>query len=304
MEAQLHTNGPSVSGQFSGPIKVAKTSMLKITFEKFAKNKLALIGLVLFLLVVILALLTPYIAPYDPTAQNLLYSLKPPSKAHWMGTDDFGRDILSRILYGSRVSLTVGIVTVLGTVAIGTTIGAIAGYYGGKIDNILMRFVDIMISFPHIFLLIAVVTILKPSMKNIIIVLIALGWTGIARIVRGQFLSLKEQDYVLSARSIGMSDFRLIFLHILPNAIAPIIVAATLGIGGTILQESVLSFLGLGIQPPIASWGNMLQGAQSITIMLTAWWYPLFPGLMILLTVLCVNFIGDGLRDALDPRSK
>ncbi|MGZ4105892.1 MAG: ABC transporter permease, partial [Tumebacillaceae bacterium] len=225
-----------------------------------------------------------------------------PSAAHWLGTDDMGRDIFSRMIYGARVSLTVGVVSVLGTMVIGVTVGALAGYYGGWVDNLLMRFVDIMISFPSIFLLIAVVSILEPSMKNIIIVFAVLNWTSAARLVRGEFLSLKSREYVMAARTIGMSNTRIIFLHMLPNAIAPIIVAATLSIGNTILAESALSFLGIGIQPPMPSWGNMLQGAQDISIMLDAPWYPIVPGLMILLTVVSINFIGDGLRDAFDPR--
>ena len=283
---------------------VAKTSMRKLIWERFVRNKLAVVGLVLLGLIVVLSLLAPVLATHDPAEQNLLYKLKPPSSEHLLGTDDLGRDIFSRLLYGGRVSLTVGLLAVLGSMTIGTTIGAIAGYYGGKIDNVLMRFVDVMIAFPQILLLIAVVSILKPSLQNMIIVLMVLGWTGTARLVRGEFLSLKNREFVLAARTIGMKDRRIIFSHILPNAMSPIIVAATLGIGGTILVESTLSFLGLGVQPPTASWGNMLQGAQSITILLTAPWYPIFPGLMILLTVLSINFIGDGLRDALDPRLK
>lgn len=299
---ELETSKTTVAVNSPPVLKYKKTSMSKIFWERFSRNKLAVIGLVIIVTIILLALLAPVIAPYDPAKQNLLHRLKPPSAIHFLGTDDLGRDIFSRILWGARVSLTVGFVAVLGSITIGTFIGAIAGYYGGKLDSFLMRAVDVIISFPSIFLLITVVSILKPSLMNIILVFIAFGWTGTSRLVRGEFLTLKNREYVLAAQTVGMSDARIIFRHILPNAMASIIVTATLAVGGTILAESTLSFLGLGIQPPTASWGNMLQGAQNITIMLTAWWYPLFPGLMILITVLAINFIGDGLRDALDPR--
>jgi peptide/nickel transport system permease protein len=198
--------------------------------------------------------------------------------------------------------LSVGIFAVLFNVIIGITVGSIAGYYGGKIDGLLMRFTDVMLSFPQQFVLIAVVTILKPSLFNIIMVFIVFGWMAKARLLRGQILTVKNREYVDAARTIGMSDFRIIFRHILPNALAPVIVSATLQMGGLILTESTLSFLGLGIQPPTASWGNLLQSAQSLTIMTKAPWYPFIPGFMIFLTIMCFNFIGDGLRSAFDSR--
>ncbi|WP_018130463.1 oligopeptide ABC transporter permease [Effusibacillus pohliae] len=302
---RLQTDGAATGVQpVAGTLPIKKTSMLRIIWERFSRNKLAVAGLVFILLVAVLAILAPWIAPYDPAEQDLLKKLKPPSAEHWLGTDDFGRDIFSRLLHGARISLSVGILTVLGWIVIGTAVGALAGYYGGKVDNILMRMVDIIIAFPDILLLIAVVSMFKPSVANIILILILLRWTSIARLVRGEFLSLKNREFVLAAKTLGLSDVRIIFVHILPNALAPIIVASTLGIGYTILTESALSFLGLGVQPPTASWGNMLQGAQSISILMKAPWYPVAPGLMILLTVLSVNFVGDGLRDALDPRLK
>jgi peptide/nickel transport system permease protein len=271
-------------------------------WERFKQNKTALISLYIIGGLIVLALLAPWIAPFDPADQNLLNKLKPPSKEHWFGTDDLGRDLFSRVLYGARISLSVGIFAVLFNVIIGITVGSIAGYYGGKIDGLLMRFTDVMLSFPQQFVLIAVVTILKPSLFNIIMVFIVFGWMAKARLLRGQILTVKNREYVDAARTIGMSDFRIIFRHILPNALAPVIVSATLQMGGLILTESTLSFLGLGIQPPTASWGNLLQSAQSLTIMTKAPWYPFIPGFMIFLTIMCFNFIGDGLRSAFDSR--
>jgi peptide/nickel transport system permease protein len=271
-------------------------------WERFKQNKSALISLFIIAGLIVLALLAPWIAPFDPTEQNLLNKLKPPSMNHWFGTDDLGRDLFSRVLYGARISLSVGIFAVLFNVIIGITVGSIAGFYGGKIDGLLMRFTDVMLSFPQQFVLIAVVTILKPSLFNIIMVLIVFGWMAKARLLRGQILTVKNREYVDAARTIGMSDFRIIFRHILPNALAPVIVSATLQMGGLILTESTLSFLGLGIQPPTASWGNLLQSAQSLTIMTKAPWYPFIPGFMIFLTIMCFNFIGDGLRSAFDSR--
>lgn len=285
-------------------IKKKKETMLTIAWERFIRNKLALIAAFVLIIIIFAAIFAPQLATHDPSKQVLRDRLAPPSLNNYLGTDDLGRDIFSRLLYGARVSLLVGFLSVAGSLTIGTIYGAISGYYGGRVDNIMMRIVDVFIAFPSLFLLITVVTILEPSIFNIIVVFIIFGWTGSARLIRGEFLSLKKRDFVDAARVMGASDFRIIFRHILPNAIAPIIVAGSLGVAGTILGESALSFLGLGVQPPDASWGNMLQGAQNFTIMIEAWWYPLFPGLMIFITVLCLNFIGNGLRDALDPRMK
>ncbi|MFD0715381.1 oligopeptide ABC transporter permease [Paenibacillus sp. GCM10027626] len=272
------------------------------SWERFKQNKIALVSLFIMLALILIAVLAPWIAPYDPAAQNLLNRLKPPSSEHWFGTDEYGRDLLTRVMYGARVSLSVGIFAVVFNVIIGVLVGSIAGYYGGKIDSILMRFVDIMLSFPFMFALITVVTLLRPSLFNIIAVLVAFGWMTKARLLRGQILSVKNREFIDAARTIGMSDARIIFRHVLPNALAPVIVSATLQIGTMILTESSLSFLGLGIQAPDASWGNLLQGAQSLTILSKAPWYPIIPGFMIFLTIMCFNFIGDSLRSALDSR--
>ncbi|QOY37417.1 oligopeptide ABC transporter permease [Anaerobacillus isosaccharinicus] len=279
-----------------------RRSLLSIIVAKFLQNKLAVIGLVMLAIIVFSALLAPWIAPHDPDFQNLRNRLAAPSAEFLLGTDHLGRDIFSRLLFGGRVSLFVGFVAMIGAVTIGTTVGAVAGYFGGLVDSILMRLVDIIISFPNIFLLITLVAVLEPSIDKLIMVFAFLSWTGTARLVRGEFLTLKKREFVLAARTIGMSNTRIIFGQILPSAFGPVIVAATLAVGGFILAESALSFLGLGVQPPTSTWGNMLTYSQSVTIFRTAWWYPTFPGLMILLTVLSFNFVGDGLRDALDPR--
>lgn len=278
--------------------------MSSIIFNKFIKNKLAVIGAVYLLLIILAAAFADVIAPHDPNQQQLLKKLTPPGGEYILGADNLGRDTLTRLLYGARVSLIVGFVSVGGSIFIGTVVGAVAGYYGGKIDAFLMRFVDVMISFPSIFLLIILVTMFEPSITTLIFVFAIFGWTGTSRLVRGEFLTHRSREYVLAAKTIGIPSYKIIFAHILPNAMGPIIVSATLGVGGVILAESALSYLGLGIQPPTPSWGNMLQSAQTLPIMLNSWWYPLFPGLAILLTVLAFNFVGDGLRDAFDPKIK
>lgn len=277
-------------------------SLGKIAFNKFVSNKLAVIGSIAIFIIVTTALAAPLIVSHAPNTQNLINQLAPPSAEHLLGTDDLGRDTLSRLLYGSRVSLAVSFAAVAGIILIGTIIGAVAGYFGGVIDSILMRFVDLIISFPQIFLLITLIVVLEPSLTTLILVFALFSWTGTARLVRGEFLSLRSREYVLAVKTMGIRTWKIIFSHILPNAIGPVIVSATLQVGYVILAESTLSYLGLGVQPPTSSWGNMLQNAQDYNIMLNAWWYPLFPGLMILITILSFNFVGDGLRDALDPR--
>ncbi len=257
-------------------------------------------GLVVILSFAIVALLAPYLAPYDPTKIDVYNILSPPNSSHIFGTDELGRDVFSRMLWGSRASLKVGFMAVGIAISIGIIVGAIAGYYGGRIDALLMRFVDMMLTFPTFFLILAVIAIVEPSISTIMIVIGVTGWMDVARLVRAEFLTLKERDFVLAARAIGMSDLRVIGRHILPNALSPVFVAATFGIAGAILVESGLSFLGLGVQPPEPSWGNILtSGKENITV---AWWLSLFPGLAILLTVLSYNLVGEGLRDALDPR--
>jgi peptide/nickel transport system permease protein len=230
---------------------------------------------------------------------NLPQALLPPSSAHWLGTDQLGRDVLSRLIHGARISLVIGFIAVGVAVVVGTLAGALAGFYGGWVDTALMRFVDTMLAFPSIFLLLSIIAIVEPSIYTIMAVIGFTGWMGVARLVRAEFLSLKEREFVLAARVLGASSLRIITRHLLPNALAPILVAATLGVGGAILTESVLSSLGLGVQPPTPSWGNILTDGQE-TLSL----YPLlaiFPGLMIFLTVIAINAIGDALRDALDP---
>jgi peptide/nickel transport system permease protein len=274
--------------------------LLKIIGKRFSRNRLSVIGAVTVLLLITISLLAPFIAPYDPTAIDVRHTLSPPSKTHLLGTDELGRDLLSRIIWGSRVSLKVGFVAVGIAIVIGIVIGAIAGFYGGKVDAILMRFVDIMLAFPTFFLILAVIAILEPNIFTIMAVIGITSWMDVARLVRAEFLSLKERDFVGAARAVGVSDTRLIFRHILPNALSPVFVAATFGVAGAILIESGLSFLGLGVQPPDPSWGNILTaGKDNIEI---AWWLSVYPGLAILITVLSYNLVGEGLRDALDPR--
>lgn len=268
--------------------------------ERLLANRLALAGLVVVAVLILAALSAPLIAPHDPNAIDVDAILLPPSIDHIFGTDVLGRDVFSRMLYGSRVSLEVGLVSVGIATLIGVVLGALAGYYGGWLEASVMRFTDMMLCFPTFFLILAVIALLNPSIINIMIVIGLTGWMGVARLVRAEFLSLKEREYVLAARSLGAGDLRIIFRHILPNAMAPVLVAATLGVAGAILTESGLSFLGLGVQAPDPSWGNILaEGKDNLEI---AWWLSVFPGLAILVTVLGYNLLGEGIRDALDPR--
>ncbi|MBF0557288.1 MAG: ABC transporter permease [Nitrospirae bacterium] len=274
--------------------------MLKIIWRRFRENPLSVTGLAIILVLAMVAVFAPFIAPYKPTAINVYNVLSPPDTAHLFGTDDLGRDVLSRMIWGSRASLKVGFFAVGIAITIGIVLGAIAGFYGGVIDGLIMRFVDIMLAFPTFFLILAVIAIVEPSLPTIMAIIGVTSWMDVARLVRAEFLSLKERDFVSSARAIGASDFRIIFKHIIPNALSPVFVSATFGIAGAILIESGLSFLGLGVQPPEPSWGNILtSGKDNITV---AWWLSLFPGLAILVTVLSYNLVGEGLRDALDPR--
>ena len=271
-------------------------------WEMFYKNKLAPTGFAIVVALFVISIFAPWIAPYDPGAIDLKQVLESPSAEHWFGTDQLGRDVLSRMIWGARVSLKVGFVATGLAILIGMVLGAIAGYYGGWIDTLIMRFVDIMLCFPAFFLILAVIAFLEPSIWNIMLVIGLTGWMGVTRLVRADFISLRERDFVRAARAIGAGDLRIIFLHILPNALASILVAATLGIAGAILTESALSFLGIGVQPPTPSWGNILTaGKDNIDI---AWWLSLYPGLAILITVVGYNLLGEGIRDASDPRLK
>ena len=268
--------------------------------ERFRRNRFAVGGGLLVLFLFLIALLAPVISPYDPGHIDTNILLQPPSSEHWLGTDELGRDVFSRMMYGARISLMVGFVAVGIATVIGVVIGAVSGYYGGWVDEIMMRFVDVMLTFPSFFLILAVIAMLEPSIMNVMVVIGITGWMGVARLVRAEFLSLRKRDFVAAAQSIGQSDFAIIFKHILPNAMAPVLVSATLGIAGAILTESALSFLGIGVQPPTPSWGSILtEGKNYIEF---AWWLSLFPGLAILFTVLGYNLLGEGLRDALDVR--
>lgn len=295
---------------------------LKIFWRRYKKHKLAVFGLIVLIILYACAIFAPLLAPYDPngTPDDLLFTDKAPTfkpytdfningeevvfKPNYFGRDELGRDVFSRCLYAGRISLTVGFVSVGIYVLIGIIWGAIAGYYGGIVDSIMMRIVDAIMSIPTMMLLITILAVFKPNLYNVMIVIGLTGWTGVARYVRAEFLSLKKRDFVEAAKCIGCTNARIIFKHILPNAMAPVIVAATMGIAGAILTESTLSFFGLGVQPPTASWGNMLTNAQELNTMLQSPWKAFYPGFLIFITVLSFNFVGDGLRDALDPKLK
>ena len=269
-------------------------------WSRLIRDKLAVVGLLIVLGFVVLSALTPAIAPYNPSTIDVDNILAPPSAAHLFGTDDLGRDVFTRMLYGTGISLKVGFVAVGIAVLIGTFLGAISGYYGGIIDVIIMRFVDIMLCFPSFFLILAVIAFMEPSIFNIMAVIGFTSWMGITRLVRAEFLSLRERDFVLAVRAMGASNARIIFGHILPNAMAPVLVSATLGVAAAVLTESALSFLGIGVQPPTPSWGNMLTQGQNVLGI--AWWLSFYPGMAILITVLGYNLLGEGIRDAIDPR--
>jgi len=272
------------------------------TIKKIIRNKLALFGLIIVMTLFTIAVFAPLISPYNYKNIDVQNILMPPSSTHFFGTDDLGRDVCSRMIWGARISLAVGFVSVGISTLIGITLGALAGYYGKFVDIIIMRFVDIMLCIPGFFLILAVIAFLGSNIFNIMIIIGLTSWMGVARLVRAEFLSLKEREFVLGAKASGASDFRIIFIHILPNALSPVFISAVLGVAAAVLLESSLSFLGLGIQPPTPSWGNILtEGKSNIEI---AWWLSVFPGLAILITVLGYNLLGEGLRDALDPKFK
>jgi len=275
-------------------------SKLTQFWRYFRRSRLAVGGMVVIPITFFIAGLASSLAPYDPGKTDVSFKLKPPSLQHYLGTDQLGRDVFSRMLYGSRISLSVGFVAVAISIFIGIIVGAAAGYYGRWVDALLMRFVDIMLCFPTFFLILTVVVLLSPSIFNIMVVIGITSWEGTARFVRAEFLTLRERDYVQAAKALGARNLRIIFRHILPNALAPVFVTATLGVASAILVEAGLSFLGFGVQPPAPSWGNILTEGR--TYIFDAWWLTIFPGLAILITVLSFNLLGEGLRDALDPR--
>ncbi|HIJ80082.1 MAG TPA: ABC transporter permease [Desulfuromonadales bacterium] len=283
-------------------MEIRHSYIISVFWPRLRRNRLAMAGGAVVLALFAISLLAPLFTPYHPSAINAFSVLSPPSWQHWFGTDELGRDVLSRVLYGSRVSLKVGFVAVGIAVSIGTVVGLVSGYYSGAVDAVLMRMVDIMLCFPAFFLILAIITFLEPSIWYIMMVIGLTGWMGVARLVRAETLSIRETEYVLAARCIGCSNARIMFRHILPNAVSPVLVSATLGIAGAILTESALSFLGIGVQPPTPSWGNILTSGKDYIEF--AWWLSLFPGLAILVTVLAYNLLGEGIRDALDPRVK
>ncbi|MBI3941900.1 MAG: ABC transporter permease [Chloroflexi bacterium] len=274
-----------------------------MAWRRFRRHRLALFGIGMLCFLIFLALFAPWLAPHNPNAIDLPNSFSPPTSLHLLGADENGRDTLSRLLYAAQVSMSVGLVAVSIYLTIGILLGLVAGYYGGLIDSVLMRFTDAVLSFPTFMIILAFVAAIGPSIFNVMIAIGVLGWPGTCRLVRGQVLSVRQQDFILAASATGIPDRRIMLRHILPNVIAPVIVVATFGIGGAILTEAGLSFLGLGVQPPTASWGNMLSEAQTLRVLEGMPWLWLPPGITIALAVLSINFIGDGLRDALDPHT-
>jgi peptide/nickel transport system permease protein len=287
--------------------------LLTMAWQRFRRDKLAMAGTAVLILLIALAasapLLARHVTGYTPEQIELGGTLKPPGyrssedvAVHWLGTDELGRDVLTRAIYGGRVSLYVSVLAVLISLTVGTVIGAIAGFYGSWVDNVLMRFVDIMLSIPGLFLLILISVVFRPGVTGLAFVIASLSWMGTSRLVRGEFLALKARDFVDAAKIVGVGNSRIIFRHILPNATSPIIVSATLALGGVILTEAALSFLAFGVQPPTPSWGNMLTNAQQY--LYRAPYLIVIPGFFILVTVLSGNLMGNGLRDALDPKMR
>ncbi len=296
-EGALTLRNAATSGQ-----KVDRPGRRRL--RAFTKHRFAMVGLFVILLMIVVAVLAPVIATHDPNRVDLLAAAQSPSRDHLLGTDEIGRDVFSRVVYGARVSLSVGLVSVAIYVAIGTVLGSISGYFGGFIDSLIQRMTDTVMCFPGLIIIIAAVSILGPSILNVMIIIGLLTWPGLCRIVRGQFLSLRQHEFVEAARVSGAGDLRIIFTHILPNAFPPIIVAATFGVAAAILTEAGLSFLGMGVQPPTASWGNMINTAQSAAILQQMPWLWIPAGISIALAVLSINFVGDGLRDAYDPKGR
>ena len=268
-------------------------------------NRLTIIGLIIVVVLIVVALFAPWIATHDIATTNLSMRYLPPSAQHWFGTDSTGRDIFSRVVFGARISLKVGIVVVAVSAVIGTILGAVAGYYGGWVDRVVSGYVfNVFLAFPGLLLAIAMVAFLGAGLNKLILALCIIGWVGYARLIRGQVLKVREYDFVQAARALGASDTRILLVHILPNSIQPLIVQASLGMAGAVLSEASLSFLGLGVPPPAPSWGVMIEEARDLSTLQAAPHALIFPGIAIALTVLAFNFIGDGLREYLDPRQR
>ncbi len=276
------------------------SSLFRLFLQQFSKNRLAVAASAILMILFILAIFAPILTGFDPDEIHLDEIYQPPSLKHPFGTDMNGRDVFARVLYGARISMSVGFISSGLAGIIGVLVGALAGFFGGKIDSALMRLVDLILSIPSFFLLLMVIAMLEPNIYNVMIVIALTSWPGLARMVRAEVLSVRERDYIQAAIALGIGRWRIIWRHIIPNVMAPVFVAVTLGVASAILTESGLSFLGLGVQPPTPSWGNIL--AQGRSVMQFAWWMTVFPGLAIFITVLCYNLVGEGLRDALDPR--
>ncbi|WP_102028970.1 ABC transporter permease [Salirhabdus sp. Marseille-P4669] len=271
-------------------------------WRSFKKNKIALVGTFIVIFFIFIAIFAPLLMPYEPNEQILLDRFEAPSSTHWFGTDDFGRDILSRVIMGARISLMVGFTAVIGSIIVGSLLGVVAGFYGRWIDTIISRIFDIMLAFPSILLAIAIVAILGPDLQNALIAIAIVNVPLFGRLIRSKVLSVKEEEYITAARAIGMSNFRILTHHIIPNSISPVIVQGTLAIATAIIEVAALSFLGLGAQSPDLDWGKMLDDSRAYFVQ--APWTMIFPGLAIMLTVLGFNLMGDGLRDAMDPKMK
>lgn len=290
----------AVESKLMGEMAEHQEKYWKVIFRRFTRHKMAVAGVFVLAIFIICAVFAPIIAPYPPDDIVGSFSAAPDG-SHLLGTDQVGRDVFSRIIYASRISLLVGVASTGISLVIGIVLGLVSGYFGGIIDMVVMRVTDMFMAFPYIMLILVVASIVGPGLLNIILIMGFLNWPGVARLVRGNVLSIKESNYIKAATVSGLSTPRILFSEILPNTIAPILVNATSGIAWAILDEAALSFLGFGVQPPTASWGNMLNGAQSLTILTSKAWLWLPPGLAVVLTVLSINFIGDALRDALDP---
>jgi peptide/nickel transport system permease protein len=277
--------------------------MATLIWRRFRQHKIAMVASVVLILVCLMAILADVIAPQSPYFMNYDAVLAPPDSQHLLGTDNYGRDVWSRLCVGARISLSVGAIAVIISQVIGVLLGSIAGYYGGAVDSLIMRITDIMLCFPWLVFMLVLAATFGPGLSRTMLAIGITSWPGLARLVRGEFLSLRERDFVLAARCLGVPDRRLVMRHVLPNVVPYLVVNATFGIAGAIMAEASLSFLGLGVQIPMPSWGNMLTAAQSVRVLTDGPWFWLPPGLAISLTILAINFVGDGLRDALDPRA-